>query len=47
MAVDINKHILITVDNTETSHRAVHYVAAMFGGRRGLHVRLWLRGSEH
>ena len=40
MAVSINKHILIAVDNTEASHRAVHYVAAMLGGRRGFHVRL-------
>jgi nucleotide-binding universal stress UspA family protein len=33
--------ILIAVDETDASLRAVRYVARMMGGRKGLHVRLF------
>lgn len=38
--MDTNKRMLIAVDDSEASHRAVDYVATMLGGRRGFHVLL-------
>jgi nucleotide-binding universal stress UspA family protein len=38
--MDTNKRMLVAVDGSEASHRAVGYVAAMIGGRRGFHIRL-------
>lgn len=39
--MDVKRKILIAVDDSEVSHRAVDYVAAMIGGRRGFHVYLF------
>lgn len=33
--------LLIAIDNSEASHQAVNYVAAMIGGRRGFHIDLF------
>jgi nucleotide-binding universal stress UspA family protein len=38
--VDANRNILIAVDDSEATNRAVAYVAMMIGGKRGFHVRL-------
>lgn len=38
--MDVNKRILIAIDESEASHRAVDYVAAMIGRRHGFRVCL-------
>ena len=30
--MDVNKRLLIAIDDSEASHRALDYVAAMIGG---------------
>jgi nucleotide-binding universal stress UspA family protein len=39
--MDVNRKILIAVDDSEVSHQAVDYVAEMIGGRHGFHVCLF------
>lgn len=38
--MEVNKRMLIAIDTSEASHRAVDYVAALIGGRRGFHLCL-------
>lgn len=38
--MDASRNILIAVDDSEASKRAVAYVAMMIGGKEGFHVRL-------
>lgn len=38
--MDANRNILIAVDDSEATNRAVAYVAMMIGGKRGFRVRL-------
>lgn len=40
MSLEINKHILIAVDQSENSQRAVIYVGTLLGGIRGFKVTL-------
>ncbi len=39
--MDASKNILIAIDNSEASSRAVAYVARMIAGKRGFRVRLF------
>lgn len=39
--MDTHHRLLIAIDDSEASHQAVNYVAAMIGGRRGFRVDLF------
>lgn len=39
--MDVNKRILVAVEDSEASKRAVTYVAKLIGGRQGFSVRLF------